>query len=192
MVFAFMSMPRRILPLVELDAALSAADCARIIEEGLALPQAAGEITAPERARDARNSTIALFPNDAKHGWLIERVAAVVGGINARAWQFAIEGMQPLQFSAYGPGQYYDWHMDLGSEAVLARRKLSVSFLLNDPAEYEGGDLELQIGGESVTATRRRGVATVFPSFLMHRVKAVTKGVRYSLVAWIVGGAPFV
>lgn len=186
-----MDTSRKILPLVEVDAALGASDCARIIEEGLALPRAAGEITAPERAREARNSTVALFPTDPRYAWLAQRVAAIVGGINARAWQFAIEGMQPLQFSAYEPGQYYDWHMDLGTEAMLSRRKLSVSFQLNDPADYEGGDLELQIGGENVVATRRRGVATVFPSFLLHRVQPVMRGVRYSLVAWIVGAAPF-
>ena len=35
-----------------------------------------------------------------------------------------------------------------------------------------------------------KGSIIVFPSFLWHRVKPVTKGIRYSLVMWNVGG-PF-
>jgi PKHD-type hydroxylase len=142
--------------------------------------------------RAARDSTIALFPDREPHAWLVERVANIVGQVNRQSWQFAIEGLEPMQFGAYGAGQYYDWHMDLGSEPALARRKISMSLLLNDPSEYDGGDLDLQIGGDSFTATRRKGVATIFPSFLLHRVRPVTRGVRYSLVAWIVGASPFV
>ena len=32
-----------------------------------------------------------------------------------------------------------------------------------------------------------RGSIIVFPSFMWHRVKKVTQGVRYSLVAWTCG-----
>ena len=32
-----------------------------------------------------------------------------------------------------------------------------------------------------------KGSVIVFPSFVWHRVKPVTKGVRYSLVAWSIG-----
>ena len=32
-----------------------------------------------------------------------------------------------------------------------------------------------------------KGSIIVFPSFLWHRVKPVTKGVRYSLVVWNLG-----
>ena len=40
------------------------------------------------------------------------------------------------------------------------------------------------------TEIRPRGSVIVFPSFVWHRVKPVTKGVRYSVVAWY-GGPPF-
>jgi PKHD-type hydroxylase len=33
----------------------------------------------------------------------------------------------------------------------------------------------------------RQVTVVTFPSWVMHRVTPVTKGVRYSLIAWIVG-----
>ena len=37
---------------------------------------------------------------------------------------------------------------------------------------------------------REQGCCTVFPSYVLHQVTPVTKGTRYSLVAWI-GGPDF-
>jgi PKHD-type hydroxylase len=34
---------------------------------------------------------------------------------------------------------------------------------------------------------RSRGAFIIFPSFMLHRVTPVTRGVRWSLVAWIHG-----
>ena len=43
---------------------------------------------------------------------------------------------------------------------------------------------------EIVKELDRQGSIVVFPSFVYHRVKPVTKGTRYSLVIWI-NGEPF-
>ena len=78
-------------------------------------------------------------------------------------------------------------------------RKLSVTCQLTDGSEYKGGELEFdfrnydpQMRDETkhlrkATEILPRGSVIVFPSFLWHRVKPVTKGVRYSLVLWNVG-----
>jgi PKHD-type hydroxylase len=34
---------------------------------------------------------------------------------------------------------------------------------------------------------RKRGAFIAFPSFVLHRVTPVTRGTRWSLVAWILG-----
>ena len=68
-------------------------------------------------------------------------------------------------------------------------RKLSITVQLSDPSDYEGGDLQFLITREPVTAKREKGNAIVFPSFMIHQVKPVTKGVRYSLVCWCSGPA---
>ena len=72
-------------------------------------------------------------------------------------------------------------------------RKISVSAILND--DYEGGELMFRfLDGDSnlaeVAITPRLGDLVVFPSYLDHKVAPVTKGIRYSVVAWF-GGPPF-
>ena len=90
----------------------------------------------------------------------------------------------------YEPGGFYDWHMDcdvnMGHEPPV--RKISMTLLLNDPSEFEGGHLELMAPGKF--AELKQGHAIVFASFLNHRVQPVTRGVRQSLVVWF-GGKPF-
>jgi len=181
---------RALTPFIETSPCFSAEECARIIEEGKALPLAKGQITAPERAPEARNSTIALFPGEQRYAWLIERIAGVVNQINREHWGFELVGSERLQFSAYGAGEYYDWHVDLGAHPPFSNRKVSVSIQLNDPSEYDGGELEISVGTKNRIATRDKGAVILFPSYALHRVLPITRGTRYSLVAWIVGNQP--
>lgn len=130
-----------------------------------------------------------LFPNQIT-SWIFARLAAVITEMNNRFFGFDLQAMeQGLQFTRYeAPGEHYEWHIDRGMNS--GTRKLSLSVQLSDPEDYEGGDLELWFGGEPVKAAKQRGMITLFPSYVMHRVAPVTKGVRYSLVAWI-SGPPF-
>ena len=57
-----------------------------------------------------------------------------------------------------------------------------MSIILND--EYEGGEFEFFAKD---TILSKRGTIIVFPSYMQHRVKPVTKGTRYSLVTWFCG-----
>jgi len=94
------------------------------------------------------------------------------------------------QFTEYPEGGFYDWHMDcdvnMAHEPPV--RKISMTVLLNDPAEFEGGDLEVMAPGKY--AELKQGHAIIFASFLNHRVNKVRRGVRQSLVVWF-GGKPF-
>ena len=51
------------------------------------------------------------------------------------------------------------------------------------------GELELRFGKDPITIGKERGLIALFPSYTMHRVTPVTKGTRYSLVAWVSGPA---
>jgi len=97
---------------------------------------------------------------------------------------------EQAQFTEYPEGGFYDWHMDC--DVVMAHeppvRKISMTLLLNDPSEFEGGDLELMSPGKFKPL--KQGHATCFASFINHRVAPVTKGIRQSLVVWF-GGKPF-
>lgn len=108
--------------------------------------------------------------------------------VNADKWNFDLWGfLDSLQYTVYRAGDEFGWHVDCGPK--LPPRKLSVSVQLSDPSEYEGGDLQLQVSETIETAPREKGTVVIFPSFIMHRVTPVTKGVRRALVAWIAGPA---
>ena len=98
--------------------------------------------------------------------------------------------LQEMQLSRYlaEDGGHYDWHIDGTEPEEGMQRKLSISILLNDPAEFEGGELQIK-GVESKNILTKRGSIVVFPSFLEHRVTPVTWGVRYSAVTWAMGPA---
>ena len=97
---------------------------------------------------------------------------------------------EQAQFTEYPEGGFYDWHMDCDVNMTHEPpvRKISMTLLLNDPLEFEGGDLELMAPGKF--AALKQGHAIIFASFLNHRVAPVTRGVRQSLVVWF-GGKPF-
>jgi PKHD-type hydroxylase len=66
-----------------------------------------------------------------------------------------------------------------------------MSLLLSDPSEFEGGELQVKTDSdEAITLEATQGRAWFFPSWALHRVTPVTKGVRRSLVIWV-GGPPF-
>ena len=94
------------------------------------------------------------------------------------------------QFTEYSEGGFYDWHMDTDADMRYEPpvRKISMTLLLSPESQFEGGDLEISSPGKA--AKLKQGHAIIFASFLNHRVKPVTRGVRQSLVMWF-GGTPF-
>ena len=100
-------------------------------------------------------------------------------------------------------GWNYDWHCDSWDKPYMEDgpingkiRKLSVTVTLTDPKEYKGGELEFDFRNQdpdkkpnirTCTEILPKGSLVVFPSFVWHRVKPVTKGVRHSLVIWNCG-----
>lgn len=85
--------------------------------------------------------------------------------------------------SVYGLGGHYTWHTDVGP-GEYSKRKLSITVQISNPADYLGGTLQFHRGHSIDRADRRRGSCTIFPSFLLHRVKPVFFGTRIALVGW--------
>ena len=73
-------------------------------------------------------------------------------------------------------------------EGIEMERKLSISLLLSDPDEYEGGELEFRYYDKNYAFVKPdAGTGVIFPSWLPHRVHPVKSGIRRSLVAWMDG-----
>ena len=107
---------------------------------------------------------------------------------------FGYEGMQineQAQFTEYPKGGFYDWHMDaeVNCQYEPPVRKISMTILLSEPSEFEGGDLEFMTEGNRPPQLLQ-GQAIFFCSLLRHRVAKVKKGIRRSLVMWF-GGPSF-
>lgn len=151
--------------------------------------------------KQLRNSDIRFIAEQ----WIYEKVQQLIVQANQDGlWNLSITDMEPLQLAEYGPGGYYDWHFDaLGAPYDRSSRypgkvrKLSMSVLINDSDEFDGGDFEVHAGYRNnapVTRTAelvKTGDVIVFPSLIPHRVAPVTWGIRKSLVCWVVG-PPFV
>lgn len=99
---------------------------------------------------------------------------------------FELSGMEPLQIFKYEVGDHYDWHTDW-SPVNNKKRKLSITIQLSDPSDYEGGEVEILDGPTSRIVPTDLGMATIFPSWAVHRVRPITAGERWALVAWATG-----
>lgn len=135
-----------------------------------------------------RKSSIEWLFNNEETFWIYERLTAYLHDVNSHRYKFDLHGFtEPLQLGLYQESGHYKWHSDFAQG--FTTRKLSIVLQLSDPSEYEGGKLEF-FGFENEKVHDGQGDLIFFPSFNVHRVTPVTKGERYSLVAWI-GGSPF-
>jgi|688.fasta_scaffold452724_2 PKHD-type hydroxylase len=134
-----------------------------------------------------------MAPEADKTEWLYYKLMQQALEANFNYWKFDLSCVKDaIQYTEYNgeEGGGYDWHLDVGP-APLNHRKISITVQLSDPDDYEGGDLEIWAGGkEPIKAPKQKGAVVMFPSYLMHRITPVTKGVRKSLVLWV-GGNTF-
>jgi PKHD-type hydroxylase len=77
-----------------------------------------------------------------------------------------------------------------GQNKFNITRKLSLVMCLSDPEkDFVGGEFEINVGNqeEPETILMKKGRMIFFPSYIIHRVKPVTKGIRKTIVIWITG-----
>jgi PKHD-type hydroxylase len=180
-------------------------ECARIAARFDNQPQqTAGTVKGTDAEGDRRRSDIRWIADAPENKWIYERVDLCVRAANEQYWHWDMSGREALQYTTYGPGQYYRWHTDASHTPYPARspwagklRKISVTVQLSDPADYDGGDFVLEDSGHSpdraaervrpLSEARLRGTVIMFPSHLFHQVTEVTRGLRRSLVGWYLG-----
>jgi PKHD-type hydroxylase len=87
----------------------------------------------------------------------------------------------------YEPGMNYGWHVDeaLFPSTPPIRSDLSCTVFLNDPSEYDGGELTIQLGAQELSYKLEPGSAILYPSTTIHRVSPVTRGVRMAAITWL-------
>jgi predicted 2-oxoglutarate/Fe(II)-dependent dioxygenase YbiX len=105
---------------------------------------------------------------------------------NHQAWKFDVTHSNQTDYLKYDKDGHYHAHVDTFMKPGDPEcRKLTVLMFLNE--DFEGGRLFLQNGHQKIYPPQGAGTCLVFPSFTMHGVEPVTKGIRRSVVTWLVG-----
>lgn len=126
----------------------------------------------------------------------MREVAGRVGGA-PRPGEVRLDGPK---FCSYSPGQYFRAHRDRSLDpldpAAVRNRRLTMVCLLNDadPSDglpiFDGGALVLHMPHRSgqirpVNIPPRTGSIVAFPADLLHEVRPVRSGIRYSAISWL-------
>jgi PKHD-type hydroxylase len=93
---------------------------------------------------------------------------------------------RPPLVSRYETGMSYGRHVDdavMGTPAM--RTDLSFTLFISEPAQYEGGELVLEMPDGDHTYKLDAGSVVLYPSTMLHRVDPVVSGVRTVVVGWI-------
>lgn len=149
---------------------------------------AEAKLGAGAMSAQVRRSQVVFLGLEPQYRWLYERIGMAAAECNRRFFDVDLRGVEPnIQLARYDSSDqgFYDWHTDFAGYRPL--RKLSISIQLSRSEDYDGGDLELLLTGRPAAVERKKGSLIVFPSFTLHRVAPVTRGTRWSLVAWILG-----
>ena len=94
----------------------------------------------------------------------------------------------PLLISRTPPGGGYGAHIDnafMGAGQTRLRTDLSFTLFLNEPEDYEGGELVIDRPGENQTVKLKAGDLVLYPATYLHAVRPVTAGERLVCVGWI-------
>ncbi|NKX43124.1 2OG-Fe(II) oxygenase [Roseicyclus persicicus] len=173
--------------------AFSGADCTRLLDLIAEAPTRDAGLVRQARDHNLRRADLVWLDDVEGSAWVMDRMIELVRHANREVFDFDItdfaESAQVARYGAEREG-HFGWHSDIGEGRLAERRKLTIVVQLSEAHAYAGGDLEVMPGANVVAADRARGTATLFPSFVLHRVTPVTAGERHSLTVWC-HGAPF-
>jgi PKHD-type hydroxylase len=142
-----------------------------------------------------RKSQISWFDPNGANAWLFNRIRDCINEVNAHWFGYRLDGFEGIQFTKYScnknqQGDFYSSHKDTVMLPGGTVRKLSFTIQLSDPETYEGGEVILYNSLiDCAPLSRATGSMSLFPSYTIHEVRPVTKGIRYSLVGWCCGPA---
>jgi len=173
----------------QVNNAISEGFCKKLIEE-YAKPEVEKELPFIGEGRDLvdninldiRNVQRLQLPLFAGIGATLTSIGLQV---NHQIWQYNITHSNQSEFLMYDVKGKYETHVDTFHQRSNETRKLTVLAFLNN--DFEGGKFYIQNSNEKFYPPQTPGTVLVFPSFMPHGVEPVTKGIRYSVVTWMVG-----
>lgn len=129
-----------------------------------------------------------IFPNKTTN-YIYNRLRQLVNKLNNEFWNYnLIDFGEPLKFIEYNSineGKI-SFHSDIGGSMKTNFRKLTIIIQLSNINNYEGGELNIYNPNKNIIP-KEQGTVIIFPSFLIHNVNKVTKGIRNSIVIFAHG-----
>jgi len=175
-------------PFVYIEDAFTDEECERIKKYCSKLSLDFAKVGYRQQNNTIRSNKIAwINEEDDISEWLYRKLTDLITHINTEFWKFDLEYIATLQYTKYDSiGDNYNYHLDIMNQGN-SYRKLSFSLQLDDDDSYEGCNLIIKTNSENYTANRKKGSINFFPSFILHKVTPLEKGVRNCIVGWVCG-----
>lgn len=91
-------------------------------------------------------------------------------------------------YARYTTGMQYGGHVDdpvMGPLDARYRSDISITVFLNEPAEYEGGELCIDLPDGQSKIKLPAGHAVLYPSTCYHSISEVSSGERLVAISWV-------
>jgi len=170
--------------------AFSVVECERIIASITSATKDEALLVGKNRDHNQRRAELVWVDNVDGMGWVMDRLIDLVRKSNRDQFDFDLRDFaESPQVATYKgtAGGHFAWHSDIGDGLLARQRKLTLVLQLSTSKSYEGGDLQVMPSANVLIANRDQGCVSIFPSFSLHQVTPVTKGIRHSLTVWAHG-----
>ncbi len=164
---------------------LTAEECARLVALAAEIKFVDGRATNPA---NTSKQNLQVDSADPKYAESVQ----IVGNAMARSREFGSfaipKRVAPPLLCRYEPGMKYGSHADaaiIQLPNLKIRSDLSCTVFIGDPATYEGGELAMVLGNQTLAFKGAPGEAVVYPSTLLHEVVPVRTGQRLVSITFI-------
>jgi PKHD-type hydroxylase len=145
-----------------------------------------GRLSAGKAARRVKNNAEMADAPEVMNTLNNLVMGAVVRNPIYQAAALPLKAATPF-YAKYGPGQTYGDHVDdpIMGAPQRYRTDISMTVFLNEPDDYEGGELAIYTAFGQQRTKLPAGDAIMYPSGSLHHVAEVTQGERRVAVTWI-------
>ena len=171
--------------LLKIKNLLTGEECERLVALAGSLHFVDGRVSNPA---NTSKQNLQADPADPKYAESVQ----IVGSAFARSREFASfalpKRVAPPLLCRYEPGMKYGAHADaaiIQLANVKLRSDLSCTVFIGDPSAYEGGELAMVVGNQTLAFKGSPGEAIVYPSTLLHEVVPVRSGQRLVSITFI-------
>lgn len=171
--------------LLKIKNLLTSQECERLVALAGELRFVEGRVSNPA---NTSKQNLQADPSDPKYAESVQ----IVAGAMTRSREFTNfalpKRIAPPLLCRYEPGMKYGGHADaaiIQLPNVKLRSDLSCTVFIGDPATYEGGELAMVVGNQTLAFKGTPGEAIVYPSTMLHEVVPVRSGQRLVSITFI-------